>query len=685
MRDNPQQIVMYNPDVEILWPGSLIQGKSHRDGQGALLGLTIAQRTPIRVSIPSLPTGSNFREVERPDQATVGGAVGEMLGEATASGLSTPSTITFSQTVTHSEQQLALAMKVSGHYLGFSAKASASFNRDASETTITAQFYQRMFEVVVAPPQTPGSLFSADFTRARLDEQIALGRMGPDNIPVYVSSVVYGRMMMFSITSTATEQEIRGALQAGYSGIGGGGEGSLSAKERGILRESRISVTSLGGDADATLAVIRSGDWSQYFTNSAPLSSAAPLSYTFRNLSDGSIAAVTEPATYNLKQCVPKPATGELFTFRALQTGALGIPTPVRTLTGSIDAGDSQDVIWNHLGSTNQVRVGLGTADGSLTMKAAVTHPETPPEGWANYTPVIGDFNGDGRDDIAWTYLGTGNKTYLGLSNGDGTFGFPSVRIQTGTWTGYTALVGDIDGDGDDDLIWNLLGTNNVVRVGQSNGVSDFTLLATQTHAAGGWGTYRASVGDVNGDLRADVIWRNGNRTWFGRGNADGTLNLTSPFADNTLTGVAGSVLLEGRLNLNSRTDVVWADTVAGGTNRVAVGRATGTGFTFPAPGTAQLDSDVALRVRPGDVNGDGLVDLIWNTTGNVNRVYVSLGKSDGTFDFSVLNQLHSATGVDWDQFNILVADVTGDGLSDVIWNHAAATNRIYVGVAVER
>jgi hypothetical protein len=692
LRENPQQIVMYSPDVEILWPGSLIQGRSHRDGLGALLGLTIAERTPIRVSIPSLPTGGNFREVTTPDQATVGAAIGEMLGDATAQGLATPSTITFQQTVSYSEQQLALAIGISGRYLGFSASASANFDRKASETTITAQFYQKMFEVVLAPPQTPASFFSADFTREKLDQQIALGKLGPDNIPVYVSNVVYGRMMMFSLTSTASETEIRGTLQAAYNAIAGEVSTSLSAKQKTILQESQISVTSLGGDAEATIAVIRSGDWSQYFTNVAPLSSAAPLSYTFRNLADGSIAGVTETTEYNLKTCAARASTPGAFNFLALQSATLGIPTPVRTLVGDVNGDGRQDLIWNHAGASNQVQVGFGNPDGTLTIAAASSHPESPSEGWANYVPVVGDFNGDGDSDMAWTYLASGpngNRTYLGLSNGDGTFGFPSVRLQAGNWPGYRALVGDVTNDGNDDLIWNVLGATNRVYSGVSNGVSSFTLVGPQDHPSGGWTPYTAFVGDVDGNQRADIIWRSGLRSYFARSNGDGTFLLPATPLDNTrpLGTLTRYVHQVGDVDGDGRTDVIWVDTTANSVNTVAVGlaNATGTGLTFPAPADAGFNSAVALRVRIGDVNADGQVDLVWNSTGATNRVYASLGKTDGTFDFSPQNQLHPATGIDWDQFTMLVADVNGDGRSDVIWNHPAATNRVYVAIGKQQ
>jgi hypothetical protein len=305
MQDTPDKIAMYSPDREILWPGALIQGKSHRDGAGSLLGLPIAERAPIRISIPALPSGDNFRELQDPNQANASAVIGELIGNATLAGLPTPSTISFDLHSFASEEEFALSLGISGRYLLFSGSASGDFSRNAAETTVIAHFVQKMYEVVVEPPQTPDAFFSADFTEDTLDEQIALGRIGPDNVPVYVSNIVYGRMMTFAFTSTASEQEIRGTIEAAYETLGNGVSVELSAKQKTILNEAKIAVSSLGGDAEASLALIRSGSWQEYFTEDAALSSAAPLSYTFRHLGDGSIARVTEATEYMVKECTP--------------------------------------------------------------------------------------------------------------------------------------------------------------------------------------------------------------------------------------------------------------------------------------------------------------------------------------------------------------------------------------------
>ncbi len=61
-----------------------------------------------------------------------------------------------------------------------------------------------------------------------------------------------------------------------------------------------------------------------------------------------------------------------------------------------------------------------------------------------------------------------------------------------------------------------------------------------------------------------------------------------------------------------------------------------------------------------------------------MNRTWVSLSRGDGSYDFSA-DQSHPDTGENWSQFRMYVADANGDGLDDIIWNHAAGENKIYV------
>jgi len=691
---NPNQIVMYSPDVEILYPGAFIQGRSHRDGIGSLLGIKIAERTPIKVSIPGFATGDNFRTVEIVDQAEVESAVGDIVGNATQSGLSAPSTISFREETYHSEEEFGLKIGISGKYLGYSGSASGSIDRNQSETTVTAQFYQKMYEVVVEPPQTPGSFFSSDFTSAKLQEQVDLGRMGPDNLPVYVSNVVYGRMMMFSMTSTASEEDIRATLRVGYSNISGNVKGSMSAKQSKILETSKITIASLGGDAQATIDMIRSGNWKDYFTSEAPLSSAAPLSYTFRNLGDGSIAKVSETTEYNIRECTAMQASPGVFSFNAEQTYSLGdISFPVETHTGDFDGDGDEDIVFNHKSNnSNQIKVGLSEGNGTFYFLTVSSNPNTTPDGdWQNYKTLIGDFNGDGNIDIAWNSILTSNKLYIALANGDGTFEYQNIEDFGSTWTSYDPLVGDIDNDGKDEFIWS--NTNGSVNGIHSSDYEGPGMTLNNYRNIGGagtsWNGYTPYVGDVDGggdDLIFSTIPLANSHFMYTSG------YVNENWTSRKVTSRAGAgwdayVMLVGNIDGNSNEDLVF-NALQNKRNTIHKDLAKGDGtFSLPAYQVhpAADDEDWSkFEVNLVDVNNDGKSDLVWSikaTGETTNKVYVALATDSGDFDFSPVMQSHPAVAV-WSQYKSFPMDLNGDGKIDMLWVNEGGSSSVFTAIA---
>ena len=114
------------------------------------------------------------------------------------------SALSYNKKECFSLEQSMLAMGMSVSYMGASVSSELSFNQSVEKHTIMATFRQRMFTTSVVLPQTPSEFFSDAFTQERLDEQIALDRIGPDNLPVYVSNIVWGRLMIFTMTSTSS-------------------------------------------------------------------------------------------------------------------------------------------------------------------------------------------------------------------------------------------------------------------------------------------------------------------------------------------------------------------------------------------------------------------------------------------------------------------------------------------------
>ena len=692
----PQDIVMYSPNAAILYPGAFIQGKSYKNGIGSLLPLNFTKRAPINVSIPAIQTGTNYRTVDTVDQAHVASAVGSIIGSAVQNNLQASSSIFWHMDTYYSDNQFALTFNASGHYLGFSASVGGSVQTNASQNTVVAHFYEKMFTVVVSPPSTPAGWFRDDFTAADLQQQVSLGNIGPDNLPVYIGEIVYGRMMMFSVTSTASISDIQASISASYDGLLGGGSASLSAEQKKILSTATIEMASVGGNDSATIAMIRSGNWAQYFTASAPLSTAEPLSYDFYNLADNTLAQVTEATSYNVTTC--SPATAGQFDFLPAQSFAPPVPTPFETRLVDVNGDGRPDLVFNHRDATSsQVAVALASAGGAFaTPGAAVAAPGT-----SNFALATGDFNGDGKTDLLWSYL-SGNNIVLDVALADGSGGWTfSQQLETlslpGTgFTGFNVYVGDIDGDGKADLIFNQVSSgNNYVFAARSNGDGTFGFdnfsmqQLCESGGCSGWSAYRASVADVNRDGRADLIFNrtsgtltNDTYSSLSLGNGQfGTLRgwYTHPVG----SGWNGYQWLVADVNGDQIPDMIWYAGIAGAGNNLYVGEGSASGpLTFLAvQSLGSIVGPTSSVAAVGDVDGDGLADVIlYALTATTNTVGVLRGTSTGFMDPNVSPVQVSPVSTNWNgALPAMVGDVNGDGRADVVWVIPGSPTRVFV------
>lgn len=301
LTSTPDAIVTMNPNSEILYLGSLIQGRTYLGGLGAMEELPIRQRAPLTISIDLLYP-DNTRTVADPTLASVSQAVGELISGAHNAGHQAGSAVSYNKQECYSLRQSMLDMGLSASYMGASVSMELQYEQTARQQTIMATFRQRMFTTSMVLPQTPSALFSDQFTQEQLEAQIALGRIGPDNLPVYVSNIVWGRIMIFTMTSTYSASEMMAAIEASYQGIAGGG---VSGQYLAILQseETTINIVTVGGEASHALDAIRTGNLDDYFAADAALTSAAPLSYTLRNLADNSVALVSETTDYDRAEC----------------------------------------------------------------------------------------------------------------------------------------------------------------------------------------------------------------------------------------------------------------------------------------------------------------------------------------------------------------------------------------------
>src|ERR1700691_4998947 len=137
---------------------------------------------------------------------------------------------------------------------------------------------------------------------------------------------------------------------------------------------------------------------------------------------------------------------------------------PETVAVGDFNGDGRLDVVTGNTFSTaDTVSVLLGNADG--TFAPHVDYPA----GGAPTSVAVGDFNGDGKLDIAVLYGSSNASVGILLGHGDGTF--KPVMSTTAGPGGTSFSVGDFDGDGKLDVAIADDLTNNVdVMLGKGNG-----------------------------------------------------------------------------------------------------------------------------------------------------------------------------------------------------------------------
>ncbi len=343
------------------------------------------------------------------------------------------------------------------------------------------------------------------------------------------------------------------------------------------------------------------------------------------------------------------------FFVAPLTTGAV---TPVAEVTGDFNGDGKLDIAEADV-QGNDIHVFLGNGDGTFqpqTFDGAGSNPDA---------MAVGDFNGDGKLDIVTSDLD--NTVDILLGNGDGTFKLTTQIPLPGR--GTQMAVGDVNNDGHDDIIVNGedFASNAMLLIGKGDGT--FQSLTTLLQTGG-----QVALGDVNGDGKLDLVESTFtspiNTVDISLGNGDGTFG--APTALNTLAAAdtSGEGLMSMKLadfNGDGKLDLAFSQgvfgvNVNGGTafpGVVSVLLNNGNG-TFRTPTDYRIDNVIPSRLTVGDFNGDGHPDLATVDT-STDTVSVLLNNGNGAFHFE------ANYGAGRGAVGILAGDFKGEGRDDIV------------------
>jgi hypothetical protein len=321
-----------------------------------------------------------------------------------------------------------------------------------------------------------------------------------------------------------------------------------------------------------------------------------------------------------------------------------------------------------------------------------------------NYAPAVnystqvqpvgltrGDFNEDGKPDVMVTNAGSGTLS-LFLGNGDGTFG-NAISIVVGA-NPISVVSADFNGDGHQDIAVSLGNSQSFqVLFGNGNGIFQAPVTVAIPNIA------TSTVGqlvaqDVNGDHKADLAIATDRGVAIFINNGAGGFSAAAMVDSGAI--IANLVVVD--ITGDGQADVVGTELTtdaSGNTDgNVFFARGNGNGtFQTPMPVTQFIGTPAGITV--GDLNNDGLVDIVVSNSGGVvggsggsglggpfctpricmpvdgppplppvtvpGEISVLLQQSNGTFSLS------SHLSGDRNPGDVSLVDLNGDGNLDIV------------------
>lgn len=744
LKSNPQKLMLHGIDNAITWPGALLQGASYRDGSLRSLSLDKQHRAPLTVVIKDVynnSDGSSYRAVENPSFGTVTDAVSDIIVTANEDDLPLGGSVDYRFEETKDVSRFMLRSRVSARYGIASGSLSAGINKSSSHRTVVINLVQKLFDVEVEEPPTSDAWFSEEFFEGGLQDKKDRGEISDINPPVYVSKVTYGRMLTYTMTTTASSADIRAMLQASVKTLAASGSLKVSSRHESIRSNSRVEMVSIGGDQAVALTAANSGDWGSFFAKDFKLTSAVPISMEFKNLYDNTPAGVTEAGTYEEEICTPQIVVPGPFDFgmqdvheRPDSVGAVH-----QVVVGDFNDDGAQDLMWNELrGKENNFYVGYGGGarlaieESACEGNACSFSGET---SWGQYRPLSGDFTGDGRDDLVWApqndaLAELGYVIYLLPATEDGFEKKPIEVSVVGEAPGDAyrdPLVSDMNGDGTMDLVFSFFSRSGKqesqsYQIVLSNPDGDVPFLALLKVGGPAYTNENPQTFstldalDVDNDGATDLLWnlmgqqRYSSEEYLDHRNVlflrTGSVDTPAEDFMSTVTtvreggGWSSYEAVAGDFDGDGDVDRAFLGINGAWSEDVPVHQAS---FGEGAYQVGSLQWWPTQNMLAGEnrhlaalnINGDASQDVMLtsflpleddSSGAPVKNVVATLkgvsGSTDGFFNLGIEPQVHPVHH-DWSNYShVIVGDFNGDRLDDVLWNNAALDNSVFIAYA---
>jgi hypothetical protein len=336
------------------------------------------------------------------------------------------------------------------------------------------------------------------------------------------------------------------------------------------------------------------------------------------------------------------------------------LPEPVAIAVGDFNGDGKLDLAvtstQSGTGYSTDVQVLLGNGDG--TFRSAISYAV----GEAPDSVQTADINHDGKLDIV-TASGMNDTVSILLGNGDGTFQ-PALTLPSPPDPIYVAIA-DFNHDGKLDIATLNLSDSTgsclcvAVMLGNGDGTFQYPPIITTLPA----GPFGMGIGTFNADGKLDIAvaeeFGGQSEIQILLGNGDGTFKLGASYP----VGAGPRAVVVADFNGDHNADLAVAE--SGG---IGVGVFLGNGNGTFQP-RVDYPANSPLWVAAADLNGDGKIDIVGADIDFPSAVAVLMGNGDGTFR-PVKNYLDGSL-----DYFVATGDFNDDQKKDIVVASSGSTN----------